>query len=593
MRIALAAVSVSVALWYGTASIAQDLGLPAITLEAPEAQESLTFGEAVAFGDVDNDGNLDVLIGAGGADVSTDAGIVDTAGRAFVFLGPHFSTVITLDDPDPSDQAFFGAEIASGDVNNDGNDDVVVGAPEAEDVSGASVLPAAGQAFLFFGPSLNQAVPLVPPDPDRGDRIGANLAVGDINNDGKDDVAVGAPNAEVDPGSGDIESAGQVFVFWGPDLQTVTTLEDPNPQDDAQFGRGLAIVDVNNDGKGDLAVGARRSHVDPGTGVVPWAGEAFVFLGPDLVQVIPLQSPEPDPSAAFGISLAGGDFNNDGDDDVLVGAPRSDVDTATETIDWAGKAFVFLGPDLGTVTTLKSVDPEAFALFGLDVAAGDVNNDGSDDAIVGEDSSSVDTAGGPLARAGKAFVFLGPTFSTVLPLEDPDPEQNAFFGLSLSAGDANNDGRDDAIVSAIGSDVDPGPGKGNVKEGVGQVFLFRSLEDSDGDGIPDVLDPDPGGSDADGDGVPDGSDPDTVGVQVAALPSGAFAGGGHRTAILSRLENIEQSADMDDATQQLKNLRRKVDGCGETADNNDWIVDCDAQQLVRDLIDVLIANLGG
>ena len=66
--------------------------------------------------------------------------------------------------------------------------------------------------------------------------------------------------------------------------------------------------------------------------------------------------------------------------------------------------------------------------------------------------------------------------------------------------------------------------------------------------------------------------------------------------MLNRLEDIEQliaDGDTDAALRQLNNLRKKIDGCedGPPADNNDWIVECEAQDEVRALIDTLIANL--
>lgn len=110
--------------------------------------------------------------------------------------------------------------------------------------------------------------------------------------------------------------------------------------------------------------------------------------------------------------------------------------------------------------------------------------------------------------------------------------------------------------------------------------------------------------DSDGDGIPDGSDPDTIGDVVAALPNSAFkpvtSGPGHKTSMLSILADIEQNiadGNTDEALAQLRDLRRHVDGCpgtprtGESADKNDWIVDCDAQREVRALIDLLIRNL--
>lgn len=148
------------------------------------------------------------------------------------------------------------------------------------------------------------------------------------------------------------------------------------------------------------------------------------------------------------------------------------------------------------------------------------------------------------------------------------------------------------------------PGDDSNGHDIGQAHLLPI--DRDGDGLPDDQDPSPNDDDSDNDGIPDGSDPDTVSDAVDALPIGDFDNqgdpAGQRNAVLAQLEAIEQlieDGDIDGALSKLMHLRRKVDGCpdvpvaGETADNNDWIVDCDSQREIRELIDLLIGNLGG
>jgi Bacterial Ig domain len=100
--------------------------------------------------------------------------------------------------------------------------------------------------------------------------------------------------------------------------------------------------------------------------------------------------------------------------------------------------------------------------------------------------------------------------------------------------------------------------------------------------------------DDDDDGIPDAQDPDTVAVVVSDLPDSVFANGEHRGPLLNRLNAIEQliaAGDLDGARTELENLARKVDGCGDEPDTNDWITDCTAQLRVRGLIDDLLAHL--
>jgi hypothetical protein len=125
--------------------------------------------------------------------------------------------------------------------------------------------------------------------------------------------------------------------------------------------------------------------------------------------------------------------------------------------------------------------------------------------------------------------------------------------------------------------------------------------DTDNDGLTDgqevnVTHTDPLNPDTDGDGIPDGSDPDSVGNILAALPDDAFKAVGHRTAIGAHLDNINKQilkGQVDQALKELAQLRTKMDGCGTSADNTDWIVDCTAQVQMRTFLDLLVTNLGG
>jgi hypothetical protein len=126
--------------------------------------------------------------------------------------------------------------------------------------------------------------------------------------------------------------------------------------------------------------------------------------------------------------------------------------------------------------------------------------------------------------------------------------------------------------------------------------------DSDDDGLNDGLEValglDPLDADTDDDGIPDGQDTEFIENAINALGDDAFkdssTGEGLRNAMLHLLENAERTVargQTDQAIHHLENLRTHLDGCGATADNNDWIVDCDAQTQIRDLLDLLIANL--
>ena len=191
------------------------------------------------------------------------------------------------------------------------------------------------------------------PTPENGARFGISVASGDVNGDGLDDVIVSANFADAVQ-----TNAGEVFVFLGGagafDTTSDATLQEPTPEIGAQFGFSVASGDVNGDGFDDVIVGVPVSDA-----VQTNAGEVFVFLGGagafDTTSDATLQEPTPEIGAQFGFSVASGDVNGDGFDDVIVGANFSDAGQTD-----AGEAFVFRGQNIssfGTSTVIVTPSP--------------------------------------------------------------------------------------------------------------------------------------------------------------------------------------------------------------------------------------------
>lgn len=225
----------------------------------------------------------------------------------------------------------------------------------------------------------------------------------------------------------------------------------------------------------------------------------------------------------------------------------------------------------GELATVGAATDETVSVFGASSGWTEVCRitafDHADGNFFGS-STAIDAAGTIAVGAGLHDV-AGPAAGAVYVLED------------ALLDDADGDGLTDCLESDVGTDpLDP---------------------DTDGDGVSDgdevELGTDPLDPDSDGDGIVDGSDPDILSDLLDTLGDDVFAGGsGHRTAMQSRLDGIESDilvGDVTAAIQKLENLRRRVDGCGSSADMNDWIIDCAAQLEVRALIDTLIASLGG
>lgn len=377
----------------------------------------------------------------------------------------------------------FGSAVATGDFDGDGMTDLAVGAHRES--PGAS--PQAGWVFTFKGTSWG-------PAPWRGfgqqdlgaeeddDRFGWSLAAGDFNGDGRDDLAVGAPGES--PG-GDPKS-GHVFVFRGTANGLVPWIGFGqqglgNNEMGDRFGWSLAAGDFDGDGRDDLAVGAPGESPggDPQSGFVfvyrggagglsPWRGLDQTGLG---------NNEEGD---QLGWSLAAGDFNGDGREDLAVGAPGESPGGDPQS----GFVFVYRGTADGP-TAWKGLDQAGLGLneagddFGRFLAAGDFSGDGLEDLAVGAPGES--PGGDP--RSGWIFVFRGAAGG-------PTPwaglgqaglgvnEEGDAFGWSLAGGDFDGDGTADLAVGAPNEAPGPDPTSGWVftfRGGAGGFGAWRGL----------------------------------------------------------------------------------------------------------------------
>lgn len=359
------------------------------------------FGQSVASaGNVDGYWGDDLLVGAPVRGGSQGEGTV----YLFLNTGEGLNTTPVWEKSSGVQGAYFGASVAgAGDVNNDGLDDAIIGAP------GYKTVFKVGRAFVYQGdPGLGLTIEHTwsyTGTVQDGDFGAAVTGAGDVNGDGIDDIVVGAPYYNV-PEIEDNE--GAIYVFFGhegsgPSEQPDWLIDSDQPG--AWFGWSVSAVgDVNNDGYDDLIAGAPR-YVNPTSGVRE--GAVFLFLGgesqPAGAAWVAYGWQE---YAQFGASVAGaGDVNGDGHPDIVVGAPGYDRPFIGEI----GAAFAFCGngSSFSSDHCWMAYGSSLGGRFGTSVGgAGDVNADGFDEVIVGAPLHLERLPDGTQPE-GAAFVYFG------------------------------------------------------------------------------------------------------------------------------------------------------------------------------------------
>jgi len=440
--------------------------------------------------DFNGDGYADLAVGVPGEDVgsATDTGGVNvlygSAKGLSATSNQFWDETGTGSATDASGDNFGWAE-ATGDFNGDGFADLAVGVP-FKDVGGA---PDAGAVSILYGSPAGLAAAgsqqwdqdLLGTIAEANDGLGASVATGDVNGDGYDDLAVGAPGETV----GSIGAAGAVNVALGSAAGlTATGAEYWNQntagvlnkaETDDEFGFSVVIGDFDGNGFGDLAVGVPFEDLLSGGVSREDAGGVNVLYG----SAAGLTSTDDDfwnqdnPGIEgsvetgdwFGYAVGTGDFDGNGFDDLLVGVPLEDI---AGLGDPGGANVIY-----GTLTGLDSAGnkfwdqnsvgisggAEAGDTFGFAVSAGDFNGDGFDDAAIGvpgEDIKKVSDAGATNVIYGSATGLDDPGNQ----VWDQDTsgiggtaEAGDIFGVSVTAADYGNGPEDDLASGVQGEDI--------------------------------------------------------------------------------------------------------------------------------------------
>ena len=447
----------------------------------------------------DYDGNSIYVVvrytdGSGADEVVTVSGILapapeDNADRDTPATLPATPAVLNLADLTPA-TGFrligdkFGFAVSSvGDINGDGYDDFAIGAYLADQNGEDS-----GATYVVFGKAsgFSRTMDLSELDGSDGFRIDGENArdksgysvssAGDINGDGYNDIIIGAHEADQNG-----EDSGATYVVFGKasgfsgtiDLSNIVRSGSGGVRIDGEkgyySGNSVSAGDVNGDGYDDIIIGTDFNGSASGSGSI------YVVFGKadgsnGLNGAIELS--ELDDSDGFridggiyiGWSVSAGDVNGDGYDDVIIGSPFSSPNG-----DYSGSTYVVFGKDSGFSRTMDLSELDGSDGFRIDgenrrnlsgdsVSAGDINNDGYDDIIIGTPWADLNGD-----YSGATYVVFGKEsgFSRTMDLSELDGSDgfridgeggNDYSGHSVSsAGDFNGDGYDDIIIGAWGA----------------------------------------------------------------------------------------------------------------------------------------------
>jgi len=447
------------------------------------------FGFTTASGDFNGDGYADIAIGVRDEDIKSNS-VVDGGALQIIYGSASGTTtkdsLISQDwssikgKPLPYDR--FSNALASGDFDGDGFDDLAIGIAYDDDIA-----KNAGAVQILYGRSsglssyrnqlINQNSRYIDGAVEAHDWFGFSLAAGDFNKDGADDIAIGVPGEDL---GSTVKNAGAVQIIYGEVGRGIShrdefrTLNNGSSAYNAKsydnYGSSLAAGDYDGDGYDDLAVGIPYRDVSGksnagAVSIMYGASGRLSFRNQTFTQNTPYIAGASEKSDFFGYALSAGDFNGDGRDDLAIGVPYEDLNSAA--IDNKGAVNVIYGARNGLTNANDKMltrrnEASDKEYFGLTLTTGDFNRDGYQDLIVGSPYGDDPFNVGFIA-SGVVTVFdggsggiehKGDTWSQDTPGVPGTSERHDNFSRGLASGDINGDGFTDLIVGVSHEDAD-------------------------------------------------------------------------------------------------------------------------------------------